>query len=234
MADERELRERMIEAVIGAEDASSRRLLEELEHHPELEREYHRLREAWESLGDLRPPGPPEGARERARERTRALFLAAVAREGETAPGGRPGRVAAGVLLFIAGGVLGLFAAGMLGVGDDSSARPASTPSDGRPSFALLIRGGDLPGNEAAATEAMTRWAVRLASEGRLAFATELDPEAAIRLGAGAAGAGGDLPVGGLFVVRAEDRAEAARLAGSSPHLAWGGAVDVVPVVPGG
>lgn len=163
--------------------------------------------------------------------------------------GGRPAaRAAAAVLLFLSGAAAGAWAwprigpspAAGPGVAPDPGgppgvgpAAPTTSSTADEPRFVLLIRGGDLPGNEEAAIREMEGWVTEIWSADRLVWADRFLPERAVWVGGERPASEEAQPVGGFFLIRAPDREEAVRIAGESPHLAWGGVVEVIPVARG-
>lgn len=216
------LRRRLIDRVLGSPDPDRERaLIEALREEPELLAEYRRLRAAWDALGELPAHEPPEGARARA----------AGALEEAMGADSRPGRpiawlrMAAAILLFVSGVAVGVWLErdGRPIPGPDA---PALVEGDDRPRYALLIRSFERPGDVDASHAAMTDWARDLWSQERLVWAELLFPASAVRIGASEEP--GD-PIGLLFMIRAENRAAALRVARQAPHLDWGGSVEVVP-----
>lgn len=128
-----------------------------------------------------------------------------------------PGCAAAIVLLLGAGFLAGrLTAAG-------------SQPADagGGRQFLLLIR-GSAPERQAADAQLFREyaaWGQRLANDGALIAAAELADEARwVR------GVDDDDALSGFFLIRASDLGEAERIARSSPHVAYGGTVEIRPI----
>lgn len=219
------LRRRLIDRVLGPPNAERDRELDEaLLEHPALREEFRRLQEAWDALDELSPHDPPPDARRRALE---ALLDALEARTALHRWLIWPLRVAAGVAIFLVGAASGVWIST-----DDLALPTADTPAliegDERPRYALLIRGFEASGDEAGSIEEMTGWARELWSEDRLVWAERLFPEAVARLGTGSEVEETE-PIGLLFMIRAEDREAAIRLARQAPHLAWGGSVEVLP-----
>lgn len=215
-------RDRILDAVLTSRDP--REVERELAEHPGLKEEYHRLRTIWEELGRLPAHDPPPGSREAAQR--------AVMEETKATPVPRPPRrlgvpVAAAVaaVVFLLGVAVGRWTGPLAGAipGADS---PALIEGDEALRYVLLVRGGAPEDEEPSEIEAMTEWARSLWSEDRLVWAERLPPETGVRLGDEAGG-----EIGGLFVIRANDLQDALRLAGESPHLAWGGSVDVLPTI---
>lgn len=215
------LRRRIYEAVTGPPDPERDIALEgELAESPEALAEYSRLKAIWRDLKDLPADEPPMDAREAARK-------AVLAAAGRLA---RPrmrllANVAAGVLLFLGGTGLGAWLT--------TSGGPATDPADDQPAYVLFIRGGDLPGSERDAAAEMGRWAGDLAESRRLEAAGRLLRSEAVWVGEKPASRNDASPIGGFFLVRARDLSQAVAMARQSPHLRWGGVVEVVPVAPG-
>jgi len=143
---------------------------------------------------------------------------------------------AAGILLFLGGTATGLqfgpAAPGPAGEGPVPSVdAPAIVAADPEPHFVLLIRSEPAAdaAEEQAQVAAMTAWSRDLWTRDRLVWAERLDEGASLRIGPDP-----EAPVSGLFVVRAEDREQAIDFARASPHLAWGGAVEVLPTAAAG
>jgi hypothetical protein len=122
-------------------------------------------------------------------------------------------------------------AAALVAVGVGLGTQWARPGDDVRPAYLLLLYPGPAAGPaldpraEAAAAREYGAWAGRLRAEGRaitgerLAAGADTVPEAA---------PGGDGAVlQGFFVVSAQSAAEAAQIARTSPHVAWGGTVVV-------
>lgn len=121
----------------------------------------------------------------------------------------------------IAASILFGFVAGALAF------RPSAAPSHGR-EFLLLLHAGresTQPGDleiERRVGE-YTAWARQLRHDGQLLGADKLKDD---RTAIGPAGAGGD-PVEGYFRVTAKDPAEAMAIARNSPHLKYGGWIEL-------
>lgn len=126
-------------------------------------------------------------------------------------------RLAAAAILLAAGFGLGRLARG-------TAAPPAGT-------WLLLLENGVAAGeHEAARVEEYAAWARELASRGSLVAAEKLEPRSRSLSrrpdGSIALADASSSPLGGFFLVRARDEAEALALASACPHLAHGG--DVV------
>lgn len=135
--------------------------------------------------------------------------------------------LAAGFLLTtLAGAALGL----VLG-GDDGSADAGPVASAER-QFLLLLHeepsaGPAPPPEQIAAVVAEYRdWAMSLRAEGRLVSAEKLAHDGGRWLEEAPAGNRDDV-VSGYFVVHARDYNDALRIARSSPHLRYGGRIEV-------
>jgi len=245
-----DLMHRLMEALmspVASEDECS--LKDELSDRPDLLEEYRRLEEVWSSLRELPVHAPPDGARERAeaaaleamrgrgvgsaRDAARTSWVERGDRDPGSSSWSRPAmiRTAAAVVIFLAGTAAGIWGVPrIVPLGEGEPIGAAGSKPDDRARFALFIRGGALPGNEAAAIDSMLRWARDLSADDRLVWASRFHGREAMRVGGDGPPHSETPPIGGLFVVRAADREEAVRLARGSPHLAWGGVVDVVPV----
>jgi hypothetical protein len=213
------LHRRILDAVLADRDPAE--LERELAHDRGMKEEYQRLRAAWEELRMLQAHEPSRLSREHARRAVLdALGPRAVTRRWVP----RPAASAAAVAIFLAGLATGHWVRAPVGSIPGVS-DPALVEGDEEPRWVLLIREGDAPeGGEQAEVEAMTEWARLLWSRDRLVWAERLLSESVVRVGDDAEG-----EVGGLFVIRARDEEEALRFARESPHLAWGGSVDVLP-----
>jgi YCII-related domain len=126
------------------------------------------------------------------------------------------GAAAAAAAVFVAGVLAGHRAQG-------SSAFASG------PRWALLLYEG--PGFQPATVEAdrvaeYRAWAMRLRAEGALELGEELAPEQRL-LGSAPAGEPGAAMVAGLFIIDAPDLARAVAIAGTCPHLRYGGGIAV-------
>ena len=143
--------------------------------------------------------------------------VAALRRSGHLRPSWTPAgwlRVAAAVLLVLAGLILGRLTA-------PGGPSPAAT-------HLLLLYGGEAPAWEQASRVAeYAAWAAELRDREALVGGERLAPEA--RLAGTAAAPDIDQPVG-FFLVRADSLDSAAGLAASCPHLRHGGQVVVRPI----
>lgn len=175
-------------------------------------------REVWSALGRVAPAGLSEDAAERI-----GRTLAAAATHGSaTTEAGAPGRglLAASIAVALAvGGVGGYGIAAVVG---------QETVPAGR-EYLLLVhetpetRGMVAEGGADVVVEEYARWARSLASEGRLVSAEKLTDEPGW-VGRNAAASSS---ISGFFLIRADSRAEALRIARESPHAAHGGVVEV-------
>jgi hypothetical protein len=147
-------------------------------------------------------------------------------RIGRNLRAGRGGRwlplALAAMLLLAVGGLLGRW-----------SAQPPR-PQPDQPRFMLLLFEGPAYDSVSATHDARVaeyrEWAGALASRGQLVDAAELGP-AEQRLGnlPDLSASGGHV-IGGFFILRARDQAEALRIAATCPHLKHGGGVSVRPL----
>ncbi len=171
-----------------------------------------RTRALWRSLGPLGDiPVDPAASVEfgrRLERRTRRWWTTA--------------RIAAAMVgLLVTGAVLGRFTAGG---GANGGVEPAT------PEFLLLIRGNEpnqlLP--EAQLTQEYRAWAEELAGRGTLVVAEKLDDEG--RWLDAAERPPDDLQssvVSGFFIIRAAGYDEAVAIARLSPHIRYGGTIEV-------
>lgn len=177
--------------------------------------EYRRLQATWRLLQGLPAHEPPPGSREPAH---RSVVEALQTRSAQSRR--RPGwplEAVAAVLLFLGGVALGRgLSPGAAPI--PNAVTPALIEGDEEPRYVLLIRGSPPAGDVETEVGAMTEWARSLWSQERLVWAERLHTETAIGRVEQAEG-----DIRGLFVIRARNREEAARLARDSPHLAWGG-----------
>ena len=193
-------------------------------------------REALRSLG--RAPRPPQALEERTVE--------ALRERGLIAPGAdirrRSFRRAAPWLLAAA-------ALYILGVGTGwrlaAPAAPAGLSSPESPEFILLLH--QAPDEVASLSEQehsrrvgeYVAWARRLAETGTLVGGHELGDSGRVLTGSPAAlqvasgpRPGGAMVVGGYFLIRARDYADAVRTSSDCPHLKYGGEIEIRQVDP--
>jgi hypothetical protein len=226
------IRRQMLDAVVGDPDPErDRRLGEELAADPELRREYDRLREVWEALGDLPEGSPPEGARAVARAAALVDGLRVDRAKRLPARTGWAFRIAASLVLFATGGAAGVAWARANPAPGTAPALPtadAPAPNAERPLFAFIIRGE--PDAEGPDLEvAMSGFARELWSDERLIWAERLSMERSAWVSAEGESAPEAVQAAArLFMVRAADREEAIRLARQAPHLAEGGVVEIL------
>jgi hypothetical protein len=94
--------------------------------------------------------------------------------------------------------------------------RPTHTPAHGKTYAVLLYEDSTYrpapPGHDAERVAVIARWADSLDAVGRFERAGRLS---------------GPGPLGGLIIVRADDDADAARIAASCPFTQWGGHIEV-------
>ena len=216
--------ELMMESVMGSLSVQERDELDSYLADDEMRRELLLLESLWHRLGQLDLPAPDPSSS--------ARFVAAL--EEETGRRDPPTaslrshpiwwtRVAAVVTLL--GATLGGAIVGRV-------TRPAALEApDSGSRFLLLVLGGEPPAGvpEEELVDEFRTWASDLAADGRLQSAEKLRDDVGARVGASPRG-DPDLPVGGFFVVRASDLAEARAIAATSPHLRFGGAVEVRPI----
>lgn len=182
------------------------------------------LRAAWDRLGRGRVPDAPADAW--------AKFAARV--EGEPAGPGmgwrRPALAAAAVLVVFAGGVV---------TGRLTASIPRAADHDGTTAeYLLLLRNGEpnAPANDAGdeSVEEYVRWARALESEDRLLGADRLAPDLLWLTDAVSPprpAPSGDERVSGFFLITARDDAHAVATARESPHLRYGGVIEVRRIV---
>lgn len=209
--DER-LRRSIHEAFLDGDVEDLQALERELAGREDLLAEYRELKQLWDQLASLPEPDVPARVRARARRVILNEFRGR---------GGRAWRLlggaAAAVVLFVGGFLFG-------------SADGPVTDSLADAEYVFLIRGRVPAELEEEVAFRMAAWARELATEGRLAFAERLWEDSAVWVGSRQDANGREPPVSGLFLVSAENLAVAQRLARASPHLSFGGAVEVLPL----
>lgn len=147
-----------------------------------------------------------------------------------TRPGGRTfragrnaRRIAAGLLLFVAG----FGSAQLLGSSDN---RPVAASVDSPRRYALLLYAGSVNAPPVDDVVANQMWARKLVAEGREVSGEKLSPGGAMLAHSDGPGAGGSRvgeDVQGFFIVSAASDAEALSIARSSPHFLNGGRIVV-------
>jgi hypothetical protein len=179
----------------------------------------------WAHLAELPTPAPALDAR--------ARFDAVRRREPVAVRGwSRQIPLLAAVLVF--GMVLGYGAT--LVRGTTAPTRVAAA-GDSVPQFLLLLYDGGgsstpmSPDRMSAIVAEYSAWAGRLAAAGQLVSAEKLSDDAAQWLGGSVATTDG-ATVGGFFLIRAHDLAEARRIAEGCPHLKYGGRIELRPIQP--
>lgn len=176
-----------------------------------------RMRQIWNSLGDLDAPAADSKSlvrfgRDLERRRPARLRTPAL-------------RAAAAVALLVTGVVAGRF------IGDRNRAGtvPAVAASDS--AYLLLIRGQepDLQRPAAELVEEYGQWSGDLASQGRLVSAEKLADDNGAWVSASPRTLDEQLraAVGGFFVVTAQSYEEAVALARGHPHVTYGGTIEV-------
>lgn len=185
----------------------------------------------WQSLAGLSAPAPDQELVARFRKRLDDVDLGM----GDVPPsraGLRRITWAASLAAVFLGGAFAGYAVGMSRGGGAGGGPPW-------PEFLLLLHepphAARLPA-EAALVQEYTEWATRLARDGMLVDAHKLADEPAVWL-AGTKGvldpetapgaAGGDAVIGGYFVIQASDRERAVAVARTSPHLKYGGMIEL-------
>ena len=190
-------------------------------------RAYHAESDAmWAQLAELPTPAPAIDAR--------ARFNAALRRES-VAPRGSIRQIVLLAAALMLGVVLGYGATRIRGTA--APARVAAA-SDSAPQFLLLLydSGGRSsppisPDRMKAIIAEYSAWAGRLAAAGQLVSAEKLSDSPAQWLGGSVATTDG-ATVGGFFLIRARDLAEARRIAEGCPHLKYGGRIELRPIHP--
>lgn len=208
--------ENAIELVLDAlfdslDTESARRLDEHLLSCSSCSEEAAELRRLWNDLGRLRAPAAPKEAAVRF---GRSLSTSKNAL-------GRPAlAAAAAVLLLIAGAALGR----LLPFPEATDSVGVMTP-DAR-QFLLLIRGEEPERRapEAQLVREYSEWAGELAAAGRLIAAEKLADDRGrwVR----GSGASADV-ISGFFLITAEDYDAAESIARASPHVGYGGIIEV-------
>ncbi len=185
--------------------------------------EAQRLRATWSDLGELAVPKPGlDGVASLTRRLTGA---------GNRRPM-RSNRTQLAVAAFV---ILALLVGYQTGRITREPVQPVSAAGS---EFLLLLwepaqapGGSDIP-DEPALVEEYTAWADVLAGQGRLVGAEKLADDPGVWLAGGAAARTGPDPgawpnIGGYFVITAADLDSAIEIARQSPHLKYGGAIEV-------
>ena len=185
--------------------------------------EAQRLRATWSDLGELTVPEPgPAGVAGLTRQlagrgnRQRSPF----------------NRTRLAVAAFVMLALLAGYQTGRI------TREPVQPDFTARSEYLLLlwepaqVLGGPAIPSEPALFEEYTAWADLLAGQGRLVGAEKLTDDPAVWLAGVAANRSGPDPgawpnIGGYFVITAADLDSAIELARQSPHLKYGGAIEV-------
>jgi hypothetical protein len=181
--------------------------------------EAEKMKALWDGLGELRVPAArPQAAFEFGRR------LSTVRSRRPLAP---PLQAAAAMALFVIGGAVGFMVGG--------SGAPPGPPSADSSTFLLLVRGEEPQG--AAQGEVLVQeyrdWASSLAADGRLMGANKLTDEPGRWISGSPAGdPRTQSDVSGYFLVNASSYTEATEIAGSSPHIRYGGTFEIRQVDP--
>jgi hypothetical protein len=181
----------------------------------------------WRQLGDLATPQPSSDARARFVQRLAGM------RRGST--DGLRRRVRAWYATAWAATILMAALAGY-GLGrhraDDHAVSALTNTRPATPTFLLLFhvdssfRRGHTPAASAAILADYGRWADRLTREGTLVGGEKLADSTAWFGSAPETSATGD-HLAGFMVIRAKDRAAAADIAATCPHLKYGGRIEL-------
>jgi len=202
----------VVDSLMDRLDATAARQLEEhLSSCAACAAQAASLRAIWADLGETTVPAPnPAVALRLGRE---------LARQSPRA-GPSPVLRAAVVLLALGAGT----ALGRWALPHRGGAAEAGAPIEGA-AFLLLIR-GDEPGRrlpEAQLVREYGQWAAALRGERRLLAAEKLADDG----GRWVRGADSATAVSGFFVIVAADYDDAVRIARASPHVAYGGTIEV-------
>lgn len=187
------------------------------------------MQDAWDRLGTLSRAVPPADLPGRFEQ-----TLAQAGARADSAVDGRRWRT---------GGLMAAALAGLLvGAGAGWFARSPGSPAEGtaEPQYMLLlIEAADQPVASPAEMDAIVeeyrQWAISLADAGLLVSAEKLADAGGYRLVAGrepAARPATDEVLTGFFLIRARDYDEALRIARESPHLRYGGQIEVRAIEP--
>jgi anti-sigma factor RsiW len=201
------------------DDEQRRELNAHLESCASCAAEAKRMGALWKDLGELHaPPAAPHAALSLGRR------LAAAGQQQRYAP---LLRLAAAVALLVLGGAGGYVVRG-------GGPAPSVAPT-GASTFLFLVRGqepqGPLSGDSLVSE--YQAWASSLAAEGRLVGANKLTDEPGRWIAAPSAGdTRTQSDVSGYFLVSASGYAEALEIAGSSPHIRYGGTFEIRQVDP--
>lgn len=210
----------IVDSLLDELDDGERRELElHIQSCESCAAEAERMGALWKGLGELSvPPAAPHAAVVLGRR------LATARRQYRYAP---LLRAAAAVVLILLGG-----AGGYLLRGDGA---PRSVPAIGASTFLLLVRGEEPQGPVTG--DSLVReyqgWASSLAHQGRLMGANKLMDEPGRWISAPTAGETRTRSdVSGYFLVSASGYDEAVEIAGSSPHIRYGGTFEIREVEP--
>lgn len=237
--------ERLLDSLTGesdiALDAETRRHLESCPTCQAAAEEHRRL---WSELDEIGVPALDPSHTERFRQRLTAEVAAAVTDpHRKRARLWRPGayrRVAALLAAALLGGAAGYLAPQPGGAGSAATDSGPPAAGVGRPAFLLLLH--EQPGAMASGAEEggavvaeYAAWAGELAADGRLLGAEKLSDEGGLWLApveGRIAVRDRSVPqledvVTGYFVIRAQDYTEATSIAMTSPHLRYGGSIEL-------
>jgi hypothetical protein len=183
------------------------------------------LRSLWNELGDLEVPSPGK-----------TVLNAATFTPARVTARPRFTLIAASVALLVGIGS-GWFARAAVGMPGDTVVPPlASEPQEGRVPYLLLLHGppsppaGTPPPAESAVAAAVARytaWADTLRMRGQLLVAEKLETEGGHWLGTLPAAGPIESDIGGFFVIRARSYDEAESIASGSPHIGYGGTIEL-------
>lgn len=208
------------------------RLEEHLERCAECRRAAGEWQAAWEALGSLRP-APLDGA---AQVRFGRRLEQELSMDRPFIPLGRPLLGAAAVVLLLVGGLTGrALAPAVRPVPGDPPSTAALSSADDRPRFLLLLRGEEPDRRQPA--DVLVReygeWAASLAEAGSLIAAAELEAGTARWVAPDVEPDPVSTGISGFFLVAASSYDSAVAIARGSPHVAYGGVVEVRRLVDG-
>jgi hypothetical protein len=180
----------------------------------------------WASLGELSVPPPPVDVRARFNA---ALWGEQVAALRAPRAWPRRGLLAAGLLGAMAFG----YGAARRSLAGSAGVAPtiAAVPTDASEQYLLLLYDNEATGNLSPTQlqniiAEYSAWARGLRAAGKLVSAEKLRNEPSAWFGGEVKVVGGDR-LGGFFLIRVRDAAEAHQIAEACPHLKHGGRVEV-------
>ena len=210
----------IVDSLMDSLDEDQRQALSaHVQSCPSCAAEAARMKGIWQGLGELSvPAASPQAAFDFGRR------VLAMRRRPRIA---QPMLAAAAVGLLMIGGVSGFMIRG--------GETPPDPPSAQASAFLFLVRGEvsdeTLRGEDLVAE--YRSWAASLADQGRLLGSNKLMDEPGRWISGSAAGdSRTQSDVGGYFLVNAASYSEAVAIAGSSPHVRYGGTFEIRQIDP--